>query len=203
MSSLPFEKAFELFCKKVFKCEGGQCPPDFVDISCGIVEKCGGLPLAIVAIGGLFSTKAKVVSEWRKVLDSLSLEFEINSRLRSITKILSFSYHDLPYNLKACFLYFGMFPEACSINCARLTRLWIAEGFVKEKKGLTLEDVAQDYLNQLIHRSLVQVNEKDFIGRIRRCRVHDIMHEVILSRSGELSFNLVSMTNYSNFERAA
>ena len=65
MSSLPFEKAFELFCKKVFKCEGGQCPPDFVDISCGIVEKCGGLPLAIVAIGGLFSTKAKVVSEWR------------------------------------------------------------------------------------------------------------------------------------------
>ena len=63
MSSLPFEKAFELFCKKVFKHEGGQCPLDFVDISCGIVETCGGLPLAIVAIGGLFSTKAKVVSE--------------------------------------------------------------------------------------------------------------------------------------------
>ena len=135
MSSLPFEKSFELFCKKVFKCEGGQCPPDFVDISCGIVEKYGGLPLAIVAIGGIFSTKAKVVSEWHKVLDSLSSEFEINSRLRSITKILSFSYHDLPYNLKACFLYFGMFPEACSINCARLTRLWIAEGFVKKRKG--------------------------------------------------------------------
>ncbi|XP_023918264.1 disease resistance protein RPM1-like [Quercus suber] len=203
MSSLPFEKAFELFCKKVFKREGGQCPPDFVDISCGIVEKCGGLPLAIVAIGGLFSTKAKAVSEWRKVLDSLSSEFEINSRLKSITKILSFSYHDLPYNLKACFLYFGMFPEDCFINCARLTRLWIAEGFVKEKKGLTLEDVAQEYLNQLIHRSLVQVNEEDIIGKIRRCRVHDMMHEVILSRSEELSFNLVSMTNYSNFERAA
>ena len=203
MSSLPFEKAFELFCKKVFKREGGQCPPDFVDISCGIVEKCGGLPLAIVAMGGLFSTKAKVVSEWHKILDSLSSEFEINSRLKSITKILSFSYHDLPYNLIACFLYFGMFPEDCSINCARLIQLWIAEGFVKEKKGLTLEDIAQDYLNQLIHRSLVQVNKEDFIGRIRCCRVHDMMHEVILSRSEELSFNLVSMTNYSNFERAA
>ena len=166
MSPLPFEKAFELFCKKVFKGEGGQCPLDFVDISCGIVEKCGGLPLATMAIGGLFSTKARVVSEWRKILDSLSSEFEINSHLRSITKILSFSYHDLPSNLKACFLYFGMFPEDCSINCARLTRLWIAEGFVKEKKGLTLEDVAQDYLNQLIHRGLVQVSEEDFIGRI-------------------------------------
>jgi len=40
-----------------------------------------------------------------------------------------------------------MFLEDCSINYARLTRLWIAEGFVKEKKGQTLEVVAQDYLN--------------------------------------------------------
>ena len=62
-----------------------------------------------------------------------------------------------------------MFPEDYVINCARLTRLWIAEGFVKEKKGLTLEDVAQDYFNQLIHRSLVQVDEEDFIGRIQHC----------------------------------
>ena len=100
------------------------------------------------------------------------------------------------------FFIFWNVSKDCSINCARLTRLWITEGFVKENKGLTLEDVAQDYLNQLIHRSLVQVNGEDFIGRIRRCRVHDMMHEVILSRSEELSFNLVSMTNYSNFERA-
>ena len=200
---LPFEKALELFCKKAFQRERGQCPPNFAKFSHDIVERCGGLPLAIVAIGGLFSTKAKVVSKWRKVLDSLSSEFEINSRLKSIRRILSFSYHDLPYNLKACFLYFGMFPEDCAINCARLTQLWIAEGFVIEKKGLTSEDVAQDYLNQLIHRSLVQVDEEDFIGRIRTCRVHDMMHEVILSRSEELSFDLVSMSKYSNFERAA
>ena len=114
LPSLPFEKVFEVFYKKVFQCEGGQCPPDFVDFSRGIVERCGGLPLAIVAIGGLFSTKAKVVSEWRKVLDSLSLEFEINSRLRSLISILSFSYYDLPYNLKACFLYFwNVFRGLC------------------------------------------------------------------------------------------
>ena len=168
---LPFEKAFELFHKKVFQRERGQCPPNFVDFSRGIVERCGGLPLAIVAIGGLFSTKTKVASEWSKVLDSLSSEFETNSCLKSITRILSFSYHDLPYNLKACFLYFRMFPEECSINCARLTQIWIAEGFVKDKKGQTLEDIAQDYLNQLILRSLAQVDREDFIGRIRNCRV--------------------------------
>ena len=144
---LPFEIALELFYIKVFQCEGGKCPSDFVELSRGIVERCGGLPLAIVAIGGFLSIKDKVVSEWRKLHDSLSSELESNSRLRSIPKILSLSYHDLPYNLKACFLYFRMFLEECSINCARLTQLWIAEGFVKEKKGQTLEDIAQDYLN--------------------------------------------------------
>ncbi|XP_075670915.1 disease resistance protein RPM1-like [Castanea sativa] len=203
LPSLPFKDSLELFCKKAFQREGGQCPPDFAEFSHDIVERCGGLPLAIVAIGGLFSTKTKVVSEWHKVFDSLSSEFEINSNLRSLKRILSFSYHDLPYNLKACFLYFGMFPEDCAIDCARLTRLWIAEGFVREKGGMTLEDVAQDYLNQLIHRSLVQVDEEDFIGKIRKCRVHDMMHEVILSRSEELSFDLMSMSKYSNFERSS
>ena len=86
-----------------------------------------------------------------------------------------------------------MFPEDYSINCFRLIRLWIAEGFVKEKQGITLEEVAQDYLNQLIHRSLVQVARIDFIGRTRSCRVHDMIREVILSRLEELNFRLVSI----------
>uniref|UniRef100_A0A2N9G8R4 NB-ARC domain-containing protein n=1 Tax=Fagus sylvatica TaxID=28930 RepID=A0A2N9G8R4_FAGSY len=196
---LTLDKSLELFYKKVFQREGGQCPNDFVDVAHKIVERCEGLPLAIVTIGGLLSSKDKVVSEWCKLEESLSSEFETNSHLRTITKILSFSYHELPYNLKACFLYFGMFPEDYSIKCARLIRLWIAEGFVREKQGRTLGDVAQDYLNQLIHRSLVQVAKVDFVGRTRNCRVHDMIREVILSRSEELSFCRVSINNYSIF----
>ena len=200
---LPFEKALELFCNKVFQHEGGRCPPNFDELSRAIVKRCEGLPLAIVAIGGVFSIKDKNVFEWRRLHDSLRSELETNSRLRSIPKILSLSYHDLPYNLKACFLYFGMFPEDYSINCARLIRLWIAEGFVKEKKGITLEDVAQGYLNQLIRRSLVQVAWSDDVGRFRSCRVHDMLREVILSRSEELSFSLISLQDYTNFDRIA
>ena len=104
---LPLEKALELFCKKVFQCERSKCPSDLADLSHGIVERCGGLPLAIVAIGGLLSSKDRVVCEWHKLYDSLSSELETNLQLRSISKILSLSYHDLPYNLKTCFLYCG------------------------------------------------------------------------------------------------
>ncbi|XP_075668165.1 disease resistance protein RPM1-like [Castanea sativa] len=200
---LPSNKALELFYKKVFQHEEDNCPHELVELSCKIVEKCEGLPLAIVVIGGLLSNKDKVVSEWGKLHDSLSLELDTNSHLRSIPKILSLSYHDLPYYLKACFLYLGMFPEDYSINCARLIRLWISEGFVREKQGITLEELAQGYLNQLIRRSLVQVVEFDKVGKNRFCRVHDMLREVILSRSEELNFCLVSIQNYSSFDKIA
>ncbi|XP_050246354.1 disease resistance protein RPM1-like [Quercus robur] len=163
---LTSDKALELFYKKVFQAKEGNCPRELVEPSCKIVGRCEGLPLTIVVIGVLLSSKDKVVSEWSKFYDSLSLELDTNLRLRSILKILSLSYHDLPYYLKACFLYLGMFPEDYSINCARLIRLSIAEGFVKEKQGLTLEELAQAYLNQLIHRSLVQVVKIDVVGKI-------------------------------------
>ena len=96
-----------------------------------------------------------------------------------------------------------MFPEDYPINCARLIRLWIAEGFEKEKQGITLEELAQGYLNQLIHRSLVQVAMFDEVGKKRFFRVLDMLREVILSRSKELNFCLVSIQNYTSFDKIA
>uniref|UniRef100_A0A2N9HHT8 Uncharacterized protein n=1 Tax=Fagus sylvatica TaxID=28930 RepID=A0A2N9HHT8_FAGSY len=161
---LSLEKSMELFCMKLFQHERGCCPLELVEFLDVIIKRCEGLPLAIVTIGGLLSTKEKVAPEWSKFLDSLSSEIEKD--------------------------YF--------INCARIIRLWIAVGFVREKKGLTLEDVAQDYLNQLIHRSLVQVAKVDFVGKTRSCRVHDMMREVILSSSQTRSILILGVDEVPN-----
>jgi disease resistance protein RPM1 len=159
LQPLSQDKAWELFCRKAFQSEFQKCcPKELVELSMDIVKKCEGLPLAIVAIGGLLSTKEKVPLEWKKLHDSLSSELECNPHLTSVTKILSLSYHDLPCYLKSCYLYFGIFPEDYSITFARLLELWVAEGFVKEKKGKSLKDMAQEYLKELIHRNLVQVS---------------------------------------------
>ncbi|PNY07417.1 NBS-containing resistance-like protein [Trifolium pratense] len=183
------EKAWELFCKKVFRFElDGHCPPELEAISKDIVRKCKQLPLAIVAIGGLLSTKSKTLIEWKNLSENLSLELGRNAHLTSLTKILSLSYDGLPYYLKPCILYFGIYPEDYSINHKRLTRQWIAEGFVKSDEGRTPEQVANEYLSELIHRSLVQVLNVGFEGKVQTCQVHDLLREVIIRKMKELSF---------------
>nr|XP_048333070.1 disease resistance protein RPM1-like [Ziziphus jujuba var. spinosa] len=183
LEPLPHDKACQLFCKKVFKFDfEGCCPTYLAELSHKIVHKCEGLPLAIVAIAGLLSTKDKTIHEWQKLHDSLSSELESNPQLASIIKILSLSYSDLPYHLKSCFLCFGMYPEDYSIRCPRLIRQWIAEGFVNQKKDKTLEEVALEYLAELIHRSLVQVSTVDSQGRVRTCRIHDLLREVVVKK---------------------
>jgi len=186
---LPPNKAWELFCKKVFRFElGGYCPPELEAVSKEIVQKCRQLPLAIVAISGLLSTKSKTMIEWQNVSQNLKLELGRNTHLTSLTKILSLSYDSLPYYLKPCILYFGIYPEDYSINHKRLTRQWIAEGFVKSDERRTPEQVAEEYLSELIHRSLIQVSNVGFEGKVKTCQVHDLLREVIIRKMKNLSF---------------
>ncbi|XWS74635.1 hypothetical protein CRYUN_Cryun01aG0015200 [Craigia yunnanensis] len=200
LKPLPLELAQELLYRIAFQFDlEKQCPVELKKLSLDIVRRCEGLPLAIVAIGGLLSTKGKDVLQWESLHNRLSAEFESNPHLTYIKKILSFSYLDLPYYLKPCFLYLGMFPEDYSISSGRLIRLWIAEGFVKRKQCATLEEVAGEYLTELILRSLVQVEWIDSMGRVRECRLHDLMREV-LSKWEELKLIQTSPKNLISFK---
>ncbi|ONI25136.1 hypothetical protein PRUPE_2G283400 [Prunus persica] len=165
LQPMPPNKAWELFCRKAFPFEmEGNCPPELEELSLNIVKKCEGLPLAIVSIGGLLSTKVKGLSEWQKLHNSMSSELESNPHLTSLMRILSLSYHHLPYYLK------------------------FSEGFVKLKKGKTLEEVGEEYLTELIHRSLVQVSKVYIDGKARSCRVDDLLCEVLLKKGMDSSF---------------
>ncbi|KAL7249291.1 hypothetical protein ACSBR1_011442 [Camellia fascicularis] len=156
LQPLTLEESWTLFCRKTFM--ENSCPSHLEGLSKAILNRCEGLPLAIVAISGLLSTKdTSSVEEWDKIYRSLGAELQGNDKLLSMKKILSLSYIDLPYYLKFCFLYLSVFPEDCFIDHWRLIRLWVAEGFVEMKAGMTKEEVAESYLNELINRSLVQV----------------------------------------------
>ncbi|NP_001235618.1 disease resistance protein [Glycine max] len=183
------EESLKLFCKKAFQYSSdGDCPEELKDISLEIVRKCKDLPLAIVAIGGLLSQKDESAPEWGQFSRDLSLDLERNSELNSITKILGLSYDDLPINLRSCLLYFGMYPEDYEVKSDRLIRQWITEGFVKHETGKSLEEVGQPYLSGLVHRSLVQVSSLRIDGKVKRCRVHDLIHDMILRKVKDTGF---------------
>jgi len=180
------EKSLELFNKKAFHDLSGYCPENLIDISSKIVEKCNGLPLAIVVIGGILACKDRNPIEWSKFSENINADQ--SKEYSVIGNILGLSYHDLPCNLKSCFLYFGLYPEDYMVPSKILTCQWIAEGFVKKERGRTLEAVAEGHLIELIHRSLVQVDWISIDGRGNSCRVHDLVHAMILDKHKDLSF---------------
>ncbi|KAK3418333.1 hypothetical protein EUGRSUZ_H04290, partial [Eucalyptus grandis] len=186
LKGLSLEESWSLFCKKAFY--GNPCPPYLEHLSRQILKKCEGLPLAIVTVGGLLF--GKDVLEWQMISRSLPAELEDNDRMQNFRKILSLSYNDLRYNLKSCFLYLGVFPEDHVIACNRLIRLWIAEGFVEKREGMTREEVGRRYLKELINRSLVQIAGTKTGGMLQSCRVHDLMRECIIYKARDENFVL-------------
>ena len=110
------------------------------EVSKSIIQKCDGLPLGIIEIGRFLSNKSPTRNQGKIFHDSLESELGSNGELSHIVKVLSASYKDLPYHLKYCFLYMSIFSENYLVKRRRLVRLWIAEGFVIEKIGKTLEE---------------------------------------------------------------
>ncbi|XP_072977079.1 disease resistance protein RPM1-like [Typha angustifolia] len=185
------EEAWDLFCKRMFR--DHVCPSEIEKCAKEIVTKCQGLPLAIMSVGRLLlSLGQQTESEWSRVYHRFNWEFEQNPSLEDLRNVLYLSYKDLPAYLKSCFLYCSMFPEDYLLSKKRLIRLWIAEGFVQERGSNTLEEGAEDYLNELIKRSMLQVVE---MNNKRRFRMHHLMREFALFVSAEATFHAVVYNN--------
>ncbi|OMO62634.1 Disease resistance protein [Corchorus olitorius] len=168
-----------------------------------MIKHCGGLPLAIVVLGGILATKFSL-NEWKKISENV-LTYLKRDKGHGIEHVLDLSYDDLPPYLRPCFLYLSHFPEDYKIGVDRLIQLWIAEGFVSIKHdegnglGETLEDVAECYLIELAGRYMIQVEERDVIGKIKTCRMHDVIRETCLSKAKqEKLFHIIDHSNSSS-----
>ncbi|KAH0757054.1 hypothetical protein KY290_020547 [Solanum tuberosum] len=176
------EESWDLFCRKLLDVRA--MVPEMESLAKDMVEKCRGLPLAIVVLSGLLSHK-KGLSEWHKVKDHLWKNIKEDKSIE-ISCILSLSYNDLSTALKKCFLYFGIFPEDQEVEAENIIWLWMAEGFVPRGEE-RMEDVAEGFLNELIRRSLVQV-AKTFWEKVTECRVHDLLRDLAIQKALEVNF---------------
>ncbi|KAL0417025.1 UNVERIFIED_CONTAM: putative late blight resistance proteinR1A-10 [Sesamum latifolium] len=183
--------SWNLLCKKVFG--GKECPSELEDIGKAIARNCGGLPLAIVVIGGLLSKESRKEEYWRTLAENLSSI--VTEDDEQCLEILGLSYNRLPHHLRACFLYMAVFPEDYEIPVPKLIRLWAAEGFLKLVAFKSMETLAEEYLDDLIERNLILVSKRSANGKIRTCNIHDLLRNLCLRTAEKENFLHVVKNN--------
>ncbi|XP_027343086.1 putative disease resistance RPP13-like protein 1 [Abrus precatorius] len=158
------QDCWSLFSKLAF----GPCNCDersnLEGIGIEIAKKCGGLPLAAVALGGLLRNNPSQ-REWKKVLESNIWDLP-NVQVQPA---LLLSYHYLPSVLKRCFAYCSIFPKNSKLEKRMVVQLWIAEGFVHPKRQESMEETGDAYFDDLVSRSLIlqRLDEQKPHGTVR------------------------------------
>ncbi|EYU24542.1 hypothetical protein MIMGU_mgv1a020452mg [Erythranthe guttata] len=187
MQLMNADQSWDLLRHRVFE-QGPLCPLELEGIGKEIAGSCRGLPLAIVVIAGLLSTVSKTRASWEKIAGNVKSAINATKH-GQLEKIMSLSYTHLPHHLRPCFLYMGAFPEDQEIHVQKLIRLWVGEGFLKYPNGSkTVEEAAEEYLEDLVKRSLVLVSKRKFNGKIKSCRLHDLMRELCIRKSQQERF---------------
>ncbi|XP_031474168.1 putative disease resistance protein RGA3 [Nymphaea colorata] len=199
---LPVNESWTLFLNKASVTKNDLVSHHLLDIAEKIVKKCGGLPLVVQTVGSLMRTKPKDKAKWEEVAKSEIWEWKLSSSSQygGILPGLLLSYDDLPPYLKSCFIYCSIFPKDYEIEKEGLIMQWMAHGLIEEKKDIDVEVTANQYIDDLINRCLIEETPRPKLhGNLYRdslsprpklrgilyrdhkgscLRLHDILHDL-------------------------
>ncbi|XP_057778268.1 disease resistance protein RGA2-like [Salvia miltiorrhiza] len=177
LKGLSKEDCWSIIKAKAFEKE--NVPSEFEAIGSKIARRCQGLPLAANVVGGILSNQFE--EKWRSIEEKW---LSPNDGGDNITKILRLSFDNLsPPLLKKCFAYCAMFPKGSEIIKQELIEMWMAEGFLQADGRDDMESVGEEFINVLLHNSLLQVSERDYYGNVKSCGMHDLVHDLACSVS--------------------
>ncbi|KZV23328.1 hypothetical protein F511_02229 [Dorcoceras hygrometricum] len=185
MRPLNENESWDLLRFKIFGDEE-RCPAELEKVGQKIARSCKGLPLSIVVISGVLSRAPKTLVEWEPIAKDIYSVLLANGS--KCAELLNFSYDRLPHHLKACFLYMGVFPLDSETPISKLITLWVAEGFIKSNCLKSLEEVGEEYFDDLMSANLISVGERRLGGKVKTFVVHDLVREWCLSRALEEKF---------------
>ncbi|XP_016649968.1 PREDICTED: putative disease resistance RPP13-like protein 1 [Prunus mume] len=175
LEPLSHEDCWSLLARHAFGNVSCSAYPSLEEIGKKIARKCNGLPLAAQTLGGML--RSKLDSEvWNRVLNSSI--WELPYEKSDILPALGLSYHYLPAKLKRCFIYCSILPKDYEFKVEDVVFLWMAEGLISQaENGDNMEEVAKEYFNELLSRSLFQTSGKSsFI-------MHDLINDLAVFMS--------------------
>ncbi|KAL6009667.1 hypothetical protein ACLOJK_000096 [Asimina triloba] len=162
-----------VFVNQAFYDDTVDAYPELIKIGEELVKKCGGLPLAAKALGGLLSSKRQA-KEWENILKGPIWSWR--GPASNILPALRLSYQYLPAHLKRCFTFCSVFPKDYEFEEQRLILLWVAHGFIRPEEEKPIEDTASEYSNDLLLRSFFQRSHN--FGSTRFYKMHDLVHDL-------------------------
>ncbi|CAL5382694.1 unnamed protein product [Camellia sinensis] len=184
LPSLSPDVCWLIFSRHAFKNINISEHPELESIGRQIVAKCGGLPLAARALGGLLQCKQNE-HEWKMVLTSNIWDKPYEES--RILPALKLSYHHLPSHLKRCFGYCAIVPKDYEFGEEELVLLWMAEGLIEHPEGEEqIEDVGRRYFHELVSRSFFQSSRHNKLLFI----MHDLINDLAQAVGGDICFRL-------------
>ncbi|GLT29351.1 hypothetical protein SLA2020_042230 [Shorea laevis] len=177
VNPLPPDEASALFLEKVGSdvMLDGRIKGDIKPFLEQILQKCDGVPLAIVTVAK--SMRGKLLPRhWKLALSEFS-------KFESIIDCLKFNYECLEPQCQECFLYCALYPEDYQIQKEELIEYWIEEGLIY-KEGKTREAMnwkGHDILNKLVDSCLLELVEKRY--EEDGVSMHDLLREMALEIS--------------------
>ncbi|GLT82923.1 hypothetical protein SLE2022_012460 [Rubroshorea leprosula] len=139
-------------------------------------KKCKGVPLVASVIGGiLYNNRNK--DAWCEVWGSIQ-------EADGVLPVLQLSFSRLPKPaLKQCFAFCSIFPKDFVMEKEMLIQLWMAHGFLQPSGGKEMEDIGDEYFNDLLSYSLFQDAERNSDRSVITCKMHDLIHDLAQSVS--------------------
>ncbi|XP_047950544.1 putative disease resistance RPP13-like protein 3 isoform X2 [Salvia hispanica] len=180
---LSIDKSWELLQYEVFG-DLNSCPKNLEGFVREIASKCDGVPLMITVIGRvlkdqLMKSRLNLAHELKTMSQSVSEALQ--NRVTRIAEVVGLSYHRLPNDLRGCFIFLGVFPEDYEIPAKMLCELWISEGFVLPRQGRSIEESAEENMNDLIRRNLLEDVKTNHMGKVKACRVNAMIRAFCIS----------------------
>ncbi|CAL4994166.1 unnamed protein product [Urochloa decumbens] len=182
MRRLDEKQSKQLFLKNA-------CPGEYLDYlqpdSAEILKKCDGQPLALTTVGHFMRKKGWPTGRDCEDMCNKVRFYDLQSgddTLDRMHQVLIHDYASLPsHALKACFLYFAMFPSDYPVRTKRLKRQWLAEGFLQPTN--LCSDPAAENFEKLMNQNIIQPVNISNNTKVKTCKTYGMMHEFITLKS--------------------